>query len=142
MSACTELYGVWAADVDLLPTSVFACNSPQVTFCGYSIPHPTEDSVNIRVQTTGVLPGLVQLCSSLCSSSASGSSSPQVSSSSSSSGSGCGRKTGGSIEVPPARRSGCSSLCSRAASRRWAWWLHHTYTEQQGRRGTAPKKPT
>lgn len=28
-------------------------HSPQVTFCGYSIPHPTEDSVNIRVQTTG-----------------------------------------------------------------------------------------
>ncbi|KAK8299138.1 hypothetical protein V6Z11_D05G303200 [Gossypium hirsutum] len=27
--------------------------SPRVTFCGYSIPHPSEARVNIRVQTTG-----------------------------------------------------------------------------------------
>lgn len=26
---------------------------PRVTFCGYSIPHPSEAIVNIRVQTTG-----------------------------------------------------------------------------------------
>ncbi|KAL1133628.1 hypothetical protein V6Z11_A12G052700 [Gossypium hirsutum] len=26
---------------------------PRVTFCGYSIPHPSEARVNIRVQTTG-----------------------------------------------------------------------------------------
>ncbi|PPD86536.1 hypothetical protein GOBAR_DD16535 [Gossypium barbadense] len=26
---------------------------PKVTFCGYSIPHPSEARVNIRVQTTG-----------------------------------------------------------------------------------------
>ncbi|GAB4831742.1 hypothetical protein Ancab_005754 [Ancistrocladus abbreviatus] len=26
---------------------------PRVTFCGYSIPHPSEAKVNIRVQTTG-----------------------------------------------------------------------------------------
>ncbi|PPD67580.1 hypothetical protein GOBAR_DD35542 [Gossypium barbadense] len=25
---------------------------PRVTFCGYSIPHPSEARVNIRVQTT------------------------------------------------------------------------------------------
>eukprot|EP00879_Flechtneria_rotunda_P008803 GHRR01009221.1.p3 GENE.GHRR01009221.1~~GHRR01009221.1.p3 ORF type:complete len:109 (+),score=25.96 GHRR01009221.1:1331-1657(+) len=31
----------------------FLNKNPQVTFCGYSIPHPTEDVVNIRVQTTG-----------------------------------------------------------------------------------------
>eukprot|EP00878_Enallax_costatus_P005553 GHUV01005826.1.p3 GENE.GHUV01005826.1~~GHUV01005826.1.p3 ORF type:complete len:106 (+),score=30.34 GHUV01005826.1:698-1015(+) len=31
----------------------FLNKNPQVTFCGYSIPHPTEESVNIRVQTTG-----------------------------------------------------------------------------------------
>ncbi|KAK8362766.1 hypothetical protein V6Z12_A03G122600 [Gossypium hirsutum] len=28
---------------------------PRVTFCGYSIPHPSEARVNIRVQTTGKL---------------------------------------------------------------------------------------
>ncbi|CAN4102258.1 unnamed protein product [Withania somnifera] len=27
---------------------------PRVTFCGYSIPHPSDARVNIRVQTTGV----------------------------------------------------------------------------------------
>ncbi|XP_014497063.1 DNA-directed RNA polymerases I and III subunit RPAC2 [Vigna radiata var. radiata] len=26
---------------------------PRVAFCGYSIPHPSENRVNIRVQTTG-----------------------------------------------------------------------------------------
>ncbi|KAK4777678.1 hypothetical protein SAY87_017865 [Trapa incisa] len=26
---------------------------PRVMFCGYSIPHPSEARVNIRVQTTG-----------------------------------------------------------------------------------------
>lgn len=31
----------------------FLNKNPQVSFCGYSIPHPTEDLVNIRVQTTG-----------------------------------------------------------------------------------------
>ncbi|KAL8092230.1 uncharacterized protein LOC141693828 [Apium graveolens] len=33
----------------------FALNQdPRVTFSGYSIPHPSEARVNIRVQTTGV----------------------------------------------------------------------------------------
>ena len=27
--------------------------SPRVTFCGYSIPHPSEAVVNMRIQTTG-----------------------------------------------------------------------------------------
>ncbi|XP_062085093.1 uncharacterized protein LOC133791187 [Humulus lupulus] len=26
---------------------------PRVTFCGYSIPHPSDNRVNIRIQTTG-----------------------------------------------------------------------------------------
>ncbi|XP_077250279.1 DNA-directed RNA polymerases I and III subunit RPAC2-like isoform X2 [Tasmannia lanceolata] len=26
---------------------------PRVVFCGYSIPHPSDNRVNIRVQTTG-----------------------------------------------------------------------------------------
>ncbi|XP_020531802.1 DNA-directed RNA polymerases I and III subunit RPAC2 isoform X1 [Amborella trichopoda] len=28
-------------------------NGPRTSFCGYSIPHPSENRVNIRVQTTG-----------------------------------------------------------------------------------------
>mmetsp|Transcript_37069 Transcript_37069/g.93500 ORF Transcript_37069/g.93500 Transcript_37069/m.93500 type:complete len:98 (-) Transcript_37069:361-654(-) len=31
----------------------FLNKNPQVSFCGYSMPHPTEEVVNIRVQTTG-----------------------------------------------------------------------------------------
>ncbi|MCO5567295.1 hypothetical protein L7F22_020985 [Adiantum nelumboides] len=27
--------------------------SPRVEFCGYSVPHPSENRVNIRIQTTG-----------------------------------------------------------------------------------------
>ncbi|ONK57681.1 uncharacterized protein A4U43_C09F2980 [Asparagus officinalis] len=30
-----------------------SCFSPRVVFCGYSIPHPSDNRVNIRVQTTG-----------------------------------------------------------------------------------------
>ncbi|XP_002983787.2 DNA-directed RNA polymerases I and III subunit RPAC2 [Selaginella moellendorffii] len=26
---------------------------PRVVFCGYSVPHPSENKVNVRVQTTG-----------------------------------------------------------------------------------------
>lgn len=31
----------------------FLNKNPNVSFCGYSMPHPTEELVNIRVQTTG-----------------------------------------------------------------------------------------
>jgi DNA-directed RNA polymerase I and III subunit RPAC2 len=27
--------------------------SPDVEFCGYSIPHPSEDKMNLRIQTYG-----------------------------------------------------------------------------------------
>ena len=33
--------------------SHFQKNSPHVAFCGYSIPHPSEAVVNLRIQTTG-----------------------------------------------------------------------------------------
>lgn len=33
--------------------SHFRKNSPHVAFCGYSIPHPSEAVVNLRIQTTG-----------------------------------------------------------------------------------------
>ncbi|KAG6494323.1 hypothetical protein ZIOFF_049347 [Zingiber officinale] len=45
--------------------------SPRVVFCGYSIPHPSDNKVNIRVQTTGdpakdvlkdALENLTQMC--------------------------------------------------------------------------------
>lgn len=32
--------------------------SPHVEFCGYSIPHPSDNLVNLRIQTTGQLPFL------------------------------------------------------------------------------------
>lgn len=35
------------------PPRIQTKNSPNVEFCGYSIPHPTESVVNLRVQTTG-----------------------------------------------------------------------------------------
>lgn len=28
-------------------------NSPDVTFCGYSVPHPSESKINLRIQTSG-----------------------------------------------------------------------------------------
>jgi DNA-directed RNA polymerase I and III subunit RPAC2 len=31
----------------------FLPSSPDVAFCGYSIPHPSEKVVNLRIQTTG-----------------------------------------------------------------------------------------
>lgn len=27
--------------------------SPEVTFCGYSVPHPSERKINLRIQTSG-----------------------------------------------------------------------------------------
>ncbi|KAK8913798.1 hypothetical protein KSP39_PZI023761 [Platanthera zijinensis] len=38
-----------AFDFDMLLPNL----DPRVEFCGYSIPHPSENKVNIRVQTTG-----------------------------------------------------------------------------------------
>lgn len=29
--------------------------NPDVSFCGYSIPHPSEHKINMRIQTNGVL---------------------------------------------------------------------------------------
>lgn len=31
----------------------FLNKDPNVSFCGYSMPHPSEEVVNLRVQTTG-----------------------------------------------------------------------------------------
>ncbi|KAG2427737.1 hypothetical protein HXX76_012062 [Chlamydomonas incerta] len=31
----------------------FLNKNPHVAFCGYSMPHPSEELVNLRVQTTG-----------------------------------------------------------------------------------------
>ncbi|KAK9123793.1 hypothetical protein Sjap_013395 [Stephania japonica] len=45
----------FAGEDHTLANSVrFALNQdPRVSFCGYSIPHPADARVNIRVQTTG-----------------------------------------------------------------------------------------
>ncbi|XP_073277516.1 uncharacterized protein [Primulina huaijiensis] len=41
-------------DHTLANTLRFSLNQdPRVSFCGYSIPHPSDARVNIRVQTTG-----------------------------------------------------------------------------------------
>ncbi|EFJ09715.1 hypothetical protein SELMODRAFT_160051 [Selaginella moellendorffii] len=49
---------------------------PRVTFCGYSVPHPSDNRVNVRVQTTGesaksvfkdALRDLVLICDHVCS---------------------------------------------------------------------------
>eukprot|EP00775_Hariotina_reticulata_P011633 gene11634-biopygen13502 len=59
-------FSVVEEDHTLANTLRFFLNkNPQVTFCGYSIPHPSEDAVNIRVQTTGELTAaqaLVEAC--------------------------------------------------------------------------------
>lgn len=34
----------------------FKLYSPDVEFCGYTIPHPSESKMNIRIQTYGVFP--------------------------------------------------------------------------------------
>eukprot|EP00798_Chlamydomonas_sp_ICE-L_P015976 gene15976-22106_t len=31
----------------------FLNKNPHVSFCGYSMPHPSEELVNVRIQTTG-----------------------------------------------------------------------------------------
>lgn len=31
--------------------------SPDVVFCGYSIPHPSENRINLRIQTNGIPAG-------------------------------------------------------------------------------------
>ena len=37
--------------------SSFPC-SPNVTFCGYSVPHPSERKINFRIQTNGESRGM------------------------------------------------------------------------------------
>lgn len=33
--------------------TIISSSSPEVEFCGYSIPHPSEAKLNIRIQTYG-----------------------------------------------------------------------------------------
>lgn len=39
--------------VVLLESRILTFYSPQVEFCGYTIPHPSENKMNLRIQTTG-----------------------------------------------------------------------------------------
>jgi DNA-directed RNA polymerase subunit L len=43
-------------EFSLLTGFVAEHNSPDVEFCGYTIPHPSETKMNIRIQTWGELP--------------------------------------------------------------------------------------
>mmetsp|Transcript_19376 Transcript_19376/g.58555 ORF Transcript_19376/g.58555 Transcript_19376/m.58555 type:complete len:102 (-) Transcript_19376:218-523(-) len=56
-------------DHTLVNTLRFFLNkNPNVSFCGYSIPHPSEAVTNIRIQTTGLITpqeALQQACMSL-----------------------------------------------------------------------------
>lgn len=42
------------AEEEKLTQMIF--NSPDVEFCGYSIPHPSEATMNLRIQTWGMQP--------------------------------------------------------------------------------------
>ncbi|OEL30020.1 hypothetical protein BAE44_0008960 [Dichanthelium oligosanthes] len=47
-------FSIMEEDHTLANSVRFVLNQdPRVSFCGYSIPHPAENKVNIRVQTTG-----------------------------------------------------------------------------------------
>ncbi|CAO2148500.1 unnamed protein product [Urochloa humidicola] len=47
-------FSIMEEDHTLANSARFVLNQdPRVAFCGYSIPHPAEKKVNIRVQTTG-----------------------------------------------------------------------------------------
>ncbi|KAF8699763.1 hypothetical protein HU200_034641 [Digitaria exilis] len=47
-------FSIMDEDHTLANSARFVLNQdPRVAFCGYSIPHPAEKKVNIRVQTTG-----------------------------------------------------------------------------------------
>ena len=48
-----ESLGGSLTDLTGLPPHVDACCSPHVAFVGYSMPHPSEELVNVRIQTTG-----------------------------------------------------------------------------------------
>ena len=41
-------------DISLHLDLILTLLSLDVEFCGYSVPHPTEHRMNIRVQTTGI----------------------------------------------------------------------------------------
>lgn len=47
------VFGLFVELVFLSKYIIMSSCSPRVSFCGYSIPHPSESRVNIRVQTTG-----------------------------------------------------------------------------------------
>ncbi|KAJ1294184.1 hypothetical protein BS78_01G126300 [Paspalum vaginatum] len=52
LSAST--FSIMEEDHTLANSARFVLNQdPRVAFCGYSIPHPADRKVNIRVQTTG-----------------------------------------------------------------------------------------
>ncbi|CAL4981484.1 unnamed protein product [Urochloa decumbens] len=47
-------FSIMEEDHTLANSARFVLNQdPRVAFCGYSIPHPADKKVNIRVQTTG-----------------------------------------------------------------------------------------
>ncbi|XP_047049180.1 DNA-directed RNA polymerases I and III subunit RPAC2-like [Lolium rigidum] len=50
----SSTFSIMEEDHTLANSVRFVLNQdPRVEFCGYSIPHPADNKVNIRVQTTG-----------------------------------------------------------------------------------------
>ncbi|KAH7445017.1 hypothetical protein KP509_02G102400 [Ceratopteris richardii] len=51
---CASTFSLVDEDHTLANSLRYILNrDPRVEFCGYSIPHPSENRVNIRIQTTG-----------------------------------------------------------------------------------------
>ncbi|PWZ27071.1 DNA-directed RNA polymerases I and III subunit RPAC2 [Zea mays] len=50
----SSTFSIMDEDHTLANSARFVLNQdPRVAFCGYTIPHPSEKKVNIRLQTTG-----------------------------------------------------------------------------------------
>ncbi|GJN13571.1 hypothetical protein PR202_gb00291 [Eleusine coracana subsp. coracana] len=53
-NSSASTFSITEEDHTLANSVRFVLNQdPRVAFCGYSIPHPADNKVNIRVQTTG-----------------------------------------------------------------------------------------
>ena len=54
---CTQIHDYEEVGTIIISTMhliFLPLSSPDVTFCGYSVPHPSEPKINLRVQTNGM----------------------------------------------------------------------------------------
>lgn len=45
-------FSIWSGENMNIVTDLL--NSPAVEFCGYTIPHPSDPKMNVRIQTNGM----------------------------------------------------------------------------------------